>query len=46
MIVGASSDKEAMVKIMRKLDEGYVLHQITMCKPGCPVVVHLHFKKA
>lgn len=45
MIEGAVSDKDAMVRIMRRLDRGWVLTKITFCKPGCPAAIHLHFRK-
>jgi hypothetical protein len=45
MIQGASSDKEALGKIMRELKRGYVLYNITYCTEKCPVPVHLHFRR-
>lgn len=45
MIIGASSDKDAIVKIMRELEHGYVLIAIKFCRERCPVPVHLHFAK-
>ena len=46
MMTGASSDKEAVVKIMRHLADGYVLVRMDFCSAErCPVPVHMEFQR-
>lgn len=42
---GAGSDTDAMVKIIRYLEDGWVLTRVTFCRPLCPVPIHLHFRR-